>query len=119
MWRCPALRILAAAIQMPCESLKVAINLERADGLLRRAHHAGVELAVLPELFNTGYGFCADYGPFSEGLEGPTLAHLRRRSRQWKMGIAPGFVERDGSHLYDALAFVTPDGEIHRYRKRN
>jgi N-carbamoylputrescine amidase len=35
------------------------------------------------------------------------------------MGIAAGFVEREGRHLYDSLAFVTPDGETHIYRKRN
>jgi N-carbamoylputrescine amidase len=112
-------RILAAAIQMPCESLNRATNLERADSLLNHARAAGVEVAVLPELFNTGYGFCPDYGPYSEGIEGPTLTHLRQRSRQWGMGIAAGFVECDGRDLYDALALVTPDGAIHRYRKRN
>jgi N-carbamoylputrescine amidase len=112
-------RLLAAAIQMPCESLKVAANLDRADGLLQQAKRAGAELAVLPELFNTGYGLCPDFGPFAEGVDGPTLTHLRRRSKQWQMGIAAGFVERDGRHLYDALALVTPEGGAHVYRKRN
>ena len=35
------------------------------------------------------------------------------------MAIAAGFVEREGRHLYDALAFCTPDGDCHVYRKRN
>jgi N-carbamoylputrescine amidase len=35
------------------------------------------------------------------------------------MSIAAGFVEREGRHLYDSLAFVTPEGETHIYRKRN
>jgi N-carbamoylputrescine amidase len=112
-------RIVAAAIQMPSEPRDVAGNLQRADGLLRRAHEAGAELAVLPEMFNTGYDFCKDFGPFAEGLDGPTLRHLGQRSRQWGMAIAAGFVEREGRHLYDALAFVTPDGGTHVYRKRH
>jgi N-carbamoylputrescine amidase len=112
-------RILAAAIQMPSEPLNVAGNLGRADALLRRARDAGADLAVLPELFNTGYGFCNDFGPYGEGIDGPTLGHLRRRSREWGMGIAAGFVERDGRHLYDALSFVTPEGGVHVYRKRH
>jgi N-carbamoylputrescine amidase len=112
-------KILAAAIQMPCETLQVAANLGRADGLLRRAHEAGAELAVLPEMFNTGYGLCPDYAPFAEELDGPTLTHLRRRSRMWGMGIAAGFVEREGRHLFDSLAFVLPDGSVHVYRKRH
>ena len=84
-----------------------------------KARDAGAELAVLPELFNTGYSLCPDFGPYSETAEGPTLSYLRQRSRQWRMGIAAGFVERCGRHLYDSLAFCTPDGELHIYRKRN
>jgi N-carbamoylputrescine amidase len=112
-------RIGVAAIQMPCDHLDVSANLQRADDHLLRAHEAGVELAVLPELFNTGYSVCSDYGPFSESLDGPTLLHLRRRSQRWRMGIAAGFVEREGRHMYDSLFFCTPDGEVHIYRKRN
>lgn len=113
------MRIAAAAIQMPSELHKVADNLERADAHLKRARDAGVEIAVLPEMFNTGYGFCPDYGPFGEGPDGPTLRHLKARSKQWGMGIAAGFVERDAHHLYDSLALVVPEGEVHVYRKRN
>jgi N-carbamoylputrescine amidase len=114
-----AVKIVVAALQMPCDPLDVSANLHRADDLLRAAHGDGVDLAVLPELFNTGYGLFPDFGPYSETVEGPTLSHLRRRSRQWRMAIAAGFVERSGRHLYDALAFCKPDGDIQIYRKRH
>ncbi|HEV3167968.1 MAG TPA: carbon-nitrogen hydrolase family protein [Isosphaeraceae bacterium] len=110
---------MVAAIQMPAEPRNVAANLERADHWLREAHRQGVDLTVLPELFNTGYSLMPDYGPLAEGTEGSTLSLLSARSRQWKMAIAAGFVERDGRHIYDALVFCTPDGERHIYRKRN
>jgi N-carbamoylputrescine amidase len=113
------MKVLAAAVQMPAAPLDVAGNLSRADALLRRAHDAGAELAVLPEMFNTGHSFDPDFAPYAEDAAGPTLAHLRARSREWGMGIAAGFVEREGRHLYDSLAFVTPDGHTHVYRKRN
>lgn len=113
------MKIQAAAIQMPCAIFDVPSNLQRADELLRQARDGGAEIVVLPELFNTGYGLCPDYGPFSETAEGPTLSYLRQRSRRWKMAIAAGFVERDGRHLYDSLAFCLPDGNLHIYRKRN
>lgn len=113
------MKITVAAVQMPSELLDVPANLQRADELLRSAHDSGVELAVLPELFNTGYSLCPDFGPYSETDEGPTLAHLRQRSRQWQMAIVAGFVEREGRHLYDSLAFCAPDGDVHIYRKRN
>ena len=105
------MKIVVAAVQMPSDLLDVSANLHRADDLLRSAHDSGVELAVLPELFNTGYSLCPDFGPYSETAEGPTLAHLRQRSRQWRMAIAAGFVEREGRHLYDSLVFCSPDGD--------
>ena len=113
------MKILAAAVQMPSELSQRAVNLEVADDYLSQSHRAGAELAVLPEMFNTGYGLIPDFGPCSEGLEGRTLRHLSQRSRQWRMGIAAGFVERDGRHLYDALGFCLPDGSIQVYRKRH
>ncbi len=114
-----AVKIVVAAIQMPSDPLDVAGNLQRADDRLRAAHGDGVELAVLPELFNTGYSLCPDFAPYSETADGPTITHLRRRSKQWRMAIAAGFVERKGRHLYDSLAFSDPDGRVHIYRKRN
>ncbi len=113
------MKITVAALQMPSEPGQVAANLERADALLTKAHQADTALAVLPELFNTGYGLHPDFALHAEGIEGPTLRHLSRRSREWRMGIAGGFVERDGRHLYDALALCLPSGSVHVYRKRN
>lgn len=113
------MKLMAAAVQMPSDLLDLSANLQRADAQLRRARDAGAELVVLPELFNTGYSLCPDFGPHSETPEGPTLSHLLQRARRWKMHIAAGFVEREGRHLYDSLAFCSPSGELHIYRKRN
>jgi N-carbamoylputrescine amidase len=112
-------KIVVAAVQMRSDHLDVSANVDRADNLLRSASRQGVELAVLPELFNTGYSLCPDFGPYSETAHGPTLSHLRQRSRQWQMAIAAGFVERDGRHLYDSLMFCAPDGALQIYRKRH
>ena len=35
------------------------------------------------------------------------------------MAIAAGFVEADGRHLYDSVGFVSPEGRVQVYRKRN
>ena len=94
-------------------------NLEIADEYLRESYLAGAELVALPEMFNTGYGLLPDYSPMGEGLDGPTLSHLRERCRTWGMTIAAGFVEREGRHLYDSMALCTPEGDTHVYRKRN
>src|SRR3954452_8237730 len=104
------MRLTVASIQMSAVIHDVSANLRQADELLRQAHQGGAELVVLPEMFNTGYALCPDYQPYAEALDGPTLQLLRARSRQWQLTIAAGFVERDGHHLYDALALVTPVG---------
>ena len=65
------MKIAAAAIQMPASLGDVVGNVDRADELLRRAHDDGVELAVLPEMFNTGYGLIPDYTAMAEGRGGP------------------------------------------------
>jgi N-carbamoylputrescine amidase len=113
------MKLAAAAIQMPTILHDVSANLVRADQLLRSAYERGAELVVLPEMFNTGYGLCPDFDPYAETQDGPTLRHLRARSRQWNITIAAGFVERDGHHVYDALALVLPGGQVHVYRKRH
>jgi N-carbamoylputrescine amidase len=113
------MKILVAAVQMAAELLQQATNLERADASLYEASRSGAVLTVLPEMFNTGYGLLPDYAPHAEGIDGPTLRHLRCRSRQWRIGIVAGFVERDHRHLHDAMAVCLPDGSIHIYRKRH
>ena len=113
------LKVVAAAIQMASEPSRVSENLERADGLLKRAHESGADLAVLPEMFNTGYGLIPDYSPSAESIDGRTLNFLRERGLRWNLSIAAGFVERLGNHLYDSLAFFEPGGDVHVYRKRN
>ena len=50
---------------------------------------------------------CPITAPSAEGLDGPTLRHLSMRAREWGMAIAGGFVEREGRHLYDSLAFAS------------
>jgi N-carbamoylputrescine amidase len=112
-------KIVVAAIQMPAELLAIDENLERADTLLREAHLGGARLSVLPEMCITGYGVLPDYARVAESREGRTISHLRTRSRRWGMTIAAGFVEREGRHLYDALALCEPSGDVHIYRKRH
>ena len=64
------MKILVAAVQMPAELLQIAANLERADTFLGEASQAGAVLAVLPEMFNTGYGLLPDFGPAPRGPTG-------------------------------------------------
>ena len=113
------MKLLVASLQMPSDLSEVAANVVRADDWLLEASRSGASLAVLPELFNTGYGLLSPFGSYAEASDGPTIRHLARRSRRWKMGIAAGFLERDGRDLHDSLALCLPDGSVHVYRKRH
>ncbi len=113
------MKLAVATIQMPSELAEVGANIARADGLLAEARRQGAALAVLPELFNTGYGPHSRLGAYAEPADGPTIRHLSGRSRLWRMGIAAGFAERDGRDLFNSLALCLPDGAVHVYRKRN
>ncbi len=113
------MKIAAAAIQMAAEPGSIAANLGRVEHLLKQARDAGAELAVLPEMCLSGYGFLDDFGPLAEPRDGPTLRLMADRARAWGMTIALGFVESDGPDLYDAMALIQPDGCIDCYRKRN
>ncbi len=113
------MKFQAAAIQMPSTLGEVDENLERADAYLREARDRGVEVAVLPELFNTGYGLCTHYASMAEDAEGPTLRYLRDRARAWGMLITAGFAERDGRHVHNAQAVCLPNGTVQIYRKRH
>ena len=64
------MKILVAAVQIPADLALVAVNLERADTVLGEASQAGDVLAVLPEMFNTGYGLLPDFGPSPRGPTG-------------------------------------------------
>ncbi|WP_158633498.1 carbon-nitrogen hydrolase family protein [Tautonia sociabilis] len=113
------MQVRAAAIQMRSEPGDVSGNLDRALSHLSRCRDDGVELAVLPEMFNTGYCARGRYGPLAEDGSGPTIRALRHFSRRWGMAVAAGFVEHHAGHLYDSLAVLLPDGRLDVYRKRH
>lgn len=113
------MKILAAALQLRADPGAIDRNLDLADAMLRRAYEAGAELAVLPEMFNTGYGVGPNYASIAEDDTGPTIRHLRERSRAWGLTIAAGFVEESAGHLYDSMVIVGPNGLLDIYRKRH
>ncbi|WZO99521.1 carbon-nitrogen hydrolase family protein [Isosphaeraceae bacterium EP7] len=113
------MNLRAAAIQMQSEPGRTGENLDRADAFLHRAFDQGAELAVLPEMFNTGYCASPDFFSLAEDRDGPTIRLMRERSRLWGMAIAGGFVEGAGGHLYDSMFYCEPDGGVQVYRKQN
>lgn len=105
----------AAAIQFPIVAGDIEANLQRARQALHRVHEQGGRLAVLPEMWSSGY----DYKNLAE-LAGETprvAAELAELAARLDLVVVGSLPEKDGDSLYNT-AFVHDRGqEIGRYRK--
>jgi len=79
---------------------------------------AGAELAVLPELFASGYEYNDRLHDFAESHAGPTLDWMKAASRRGSIWLAGAFIEKTADCTHDTLALVSPSGDIWTYRKR-
>lgn len=93
---------------------EVTSNLRRSEALLNQAGRLGAELIVMPELFATGYSFLSpeQAASVAEGREGPTFRFMAAAAVELEAYLAWGFLEADGSSLYNSSAMVGPDGKL-------
>jgi predicted amidohydrolase len=93
-------------------------NLAHAVRMLSKAPR--FDLAVLPELFATGYRFRdrSELAAVAEPLPGgPTSEALLAVAREREAHIVAGVAERDGDRIYNGAALLGPAGLVARYRK--
>lgn len=101
-----------ALIQLDLAWEDAAANHARADRRLREAAAMGARLAVLPEMFCSGFTMnpaCAE----PEG--GPTETFLREAAEGYGMHILAGVPEVPGPR--NAAVLASPDGTVRRYHK--
>jgi predicted amidohydrolase len=110
-------------VQMDCRLGDKAHNLAHAKRWIERLPD-GVEIACLPEFFNTGYHLDLigdDYYDLAEPIPGPTTAALAEVVRARGMAIVGNIPEADPQQegvLYDTTFVVDRDGDlVGRYRK--
>jgi predicted amidohydrolase len=110
-------RIKIAAIQMIASPAPAQERLPRAEKLLAQAAQQGAQLAVLPELFNTGYEYSRRNYQRSETLNGPTAAWMKRVSAFYGVHLAGSLLHSEGDEIYNTLLLFAPDGRQWRYDK--
>lgn len=97
-------------------------NIKKADSFIRKAKEEGVQLVLLPELFE-GHYFCQveDYDNFllaEEFSSSKTLKHFQEIAKETHMVLPISFFERKGNCFYNSLAMIDSDGKIvDLYRK--
>ncbi|MCY1127159.1 N-carbamoylputrescine amidase [Frigidibacter sp. RF13] len=114
-------KVTVAATQFAC-SWNLPANLDRAEGLVRRAAAEGANVVLLQELFATPY-FCITEDPayFTHALpyEGnPIVARFADLARELGVVLPVSFFERAGTAHFNSVAMVDADGTaLGLYRK--
>ena len=108
--------VTVAAVQMSLKEADTDGNTARALDLLDRAGREGAGLAVLPEMWWTGFSFrrlpaFADETPASLGVIGEV-------ARRHGMAVIGTWPEREGDRIFNTAYVVAADGEVRAsYRK--
>ncbi len=75
----------------------------------------GTDLAILPEMFTTGFSMDAEKN--AEQQASDTLPWMQEQARKNKVAICGSLAVRDKGGAFNRLLFVTPDGQVHQYDK--
>ncbi|MBQ5750724.1 MAG: amidohydrolase [Bacteroidaceae bacterium] len=76
-----------------------------------------VHVAVLPEMFTTGFSMSATQ--YAEEGEGKTLTALKEWAARYDVALAGSYIARDEGKCYNRGFFVKPCGEVTFYDKRH
>ena len=104
-----------ALIQMDLAWEDVAENHRRAGRLLESAARGGARLAVLPEMFSTGFSMAPERIAQPEG--GASEAFLQDRSRSLGLWVLASVPQRKDARPRNVALLVGPDGSVTRYAK--
>jgi predicted amidohydrolase len=73
------------------------------------------DIAVLPEMFTTG--FVTDPRNAGERQGGPTEVWMKDMAARYGFAICGSYIVNEGSHYFNRLLFISPDGSAHSYDK--
>ncbi|MFQ6042501.1 MAG: carbon-nitrogen hydrolase family protein, partial [Candidatus Poribacteria bacterium] len=96
-------------------------NLTTISDMANEAADAAADLVVFPEAALTGLINNDEPThdlPFGQPIPGPVTDVLAKLSRERRIWLAIGLLEREGDRLYDSAVLFTPDGEISLKHRR-
>ena len=105
-----------ASLQLSLQEGDVDGNSTKALSLLDQSGGAGVSLAVLPEMWWTGFSY-RKLPELADGTPG-SLAAVGEIARRHGMTVVGGWPEKNGDRIYNAAYVIGPDGAVvGSYRK--
>lgn len=113
--------VTLAAVQMAC-GWDGAVNIEKAEKLVREAAARGAQIILLPELFETPY-FCIEQDARHLKLartvdDNPAVKHFSALARELGVVLPISFFERAGPAYFNSIAILDADGSrLGIYRK--
>ncbi|WP_336024331.1 carbon-nitrogen hydrolase family protein [Halobellus salinisoli] len=107
-----------AACQLAVDDLDVDANLDAVTTRLRGLSE-DVDVALFPEHALTGFVADDRIAEVALRRDGAVLRRLGTLADETETALLVGFVERSDGTLYNATAYVPPDGEPSCYRKRH
>jgi len=107
----------AASIQLNIGNESKLQRIERVEVLLDRIK--GVNLVILPEIWNIGYFSFDLYDKDSEPIDGETVKRMSAKAKEHSFFLHMGsFIERHNEKLYNTSLLIDPGGKcIAHYRK--
>lgn len=105
----------AALIQMDIAWEDWPANHAIAAAHLKRAAEAGADLAILPEMFATG--FSMNVANTAQPPGGPTERWLLGIAREMSMHLLAGVAETGTPLPVNSALLVSPEGDVKRYQK--
>jgi predicted amidohydrolase len=110
-------KLRIAAIQMDATPAPVSMRLERAGNLLESAAKQGAQIAILPEVFNTGYTYTDENYTLAESADGPTLAWMHSTAQRLNLYIAGTMLFYENGDIYNRMFLIAPDRQSWQYDK--
>jgi len=107
--------VRVALVQMDLAWEDVPENHRRARRLLEEAARKGARLALLPEMFCTGFSMESDRIAQPEG--GPSETFLRETARELSLSVLASIPEAGQPRPRNMAILAGPDGSVARYAK--
>ncbi len=114
-------KIKIAAAQMEPKLMETKENLENILSAVRKAADNQADLIVFPECSLSGYIFSSrqEALPFAETIPGSSTEKVISLCQELKVYVIFGLLEKENDRLFNAAAFLGPQGLIGKYRKNH